>query len=172
MTLALNWRRFGAATPTIYTCGCRPQLGRPGPDRQSAGSHAMTLTIPGSAELKAPRQLLRIRPKIFEFDPDLGRTLGQIKPTISGKVPTNRHTRIPNDSGPISVSFDDDPKLLHCEIAQPSLGRSFGSKFGPIPHALMSCKADRKPSANQFDVPVEKRNPTNLSLEHHDLLVV
>ncbi len=40
----------------------------------------------------------------------------------SGTVPTNRHTTIPNDSGPISACFDDDPKLLNCVIAQPSPG--------------------------------------------------
>ena len=73
-----------------------------------------------SAELKGPRKLLRIRPGIFDFEPDLGLKLGQTKPKISGTVPTNRHTTIPNDSGPISTCFDDDPKLLNCEIAQPS----------------------------------------------------
>ncbi len=35
-------------------------------------------------------------------------------------MPTNRHTTIPNNSRPISAFFDDDPKLLNCEIAQPS----------------------------------------------------
>ncbi len=76
--------------------------------------------VPDSAELKGPRKLLRIRPGIFEFEPDLGLKLGQTKPKISGTVPTNRHTTIPNDSGPVSACFDDDPKLLNCEIAQPS----------------------------------------------------
>ncbi len=38
----------------------------------------------------------------------------------AGTVPTNRHTTILNDSDPISGCFDDDPKLLNCEIAQPS----------------------------------------------------
>ncbi len=32
-----------------------------------------------------------------------------------------RHTTIPNDYGPISACFGDDPTLLNCEIAQPSL---------------------------------------------------
>ena len=40
---------------------------------------------------------------------------------MPGAVPTNRHKPIPIDSGPISACFDDDPKLLNCEIAQPSL---------------------------------------------------
>ncbi len=77
-----------------------------------------------SAELQGPRQLLRIRPEIFDFEPDLGRQLVQTKPKISGTIPTNRRSTIPNDSGPISACFDDDPKLSNCEIAQPNqLGR-------------------------------------------------
>ncbi len=74
------------------------------------------------AELKGPRKLLRIRPEIFDFEPDLGLKLGQTKPKISGTVPTNRHTTIPKDSDPISACFDDDPKLLNCETAQPRGG--------------------------------------------------
>ena len=31
-------------------------------------------------------------------------------------MPTDRRTTIPNDSGPISSCFDDDPKLSNCEI--------------------------------------------------------
>ena len=65
-----------------------------------------------SAELKGPRKLLRIRPEIFDFEPELGLKRGQTKPKIPGTVPTDRHTTIPNDSGPISACFDDDPKLL------------------------------------------------------------
>ena len=61
------------------------------------------------------------RPEIFDVEPDLGLKLGQTKPKISGTVPTNRHATIPNDSGPISACFDDGPKLLNCEMAQPSL---------------------------------------------------
>ena len=82
-----------------------------------------------SAELKGPGKLLRIRPRIFDFEPDLGLKLGQTKPKISGTVPTNRHTTIPNDSGPISACFDDDPKLLNCEIAQPSFVFLFNKKY-------------------------------------------
>ncbi len=64
-----------------------------------------------SAELKGPPKPLRIRPEIFEVEPDLGLKLGQTKPEIPGTVPTNRHTTIPNDSGQISACFDDDLKL-------------------------------------------------------------
>ncbi len=74
----------------------------------------------GSDELEGPRQLLRIRPAIFDFEPDLGLKLGQTKPKISGTAPTDRHTSIPNDFRPNSACFDDDPKLLNFEIAQPS----------------------------------------------------
>ena len=71
---------------------------------------------------------MRIRPEIFDFEPDLGLKLGQTKPNISGTVPTKGHTSIPNDSGPSSACFDEDPKLFNCEIAQPS----HGNQKGPI----------------------------------------
>ncbi len=61
-----------------------------------------------SADLKGQRKLFRIRPEIFDFEPELGLQLGQTKPKISGTVPLNRRTAIPNDSGPISACFDDD----------------------------------------------------------------
>ncbi len=72
------------------------------------------------AEIDGPRTNVRIRPGIFDFVPDLGLKLGQTKPKISGAVPTNRHTTIPKESGPISACFGDDPKLLNSEMAQPS----------------------------------------------------
>ncbi len=31
-------------------------------------------------------------------------------------MPTDRHTTIPNDVGPIWACFDDDPKLLDSEM--------------------------------------------------------
>ncbi len=65
-----------------------------------------------SAELKGPRNFLRIRPGIFEFKPESTLKLGQTKPQISRTVPTNRHTTIPTDSGPIPACFDDVPKLF------------------------------------------------------------
>jgi hypothetical protein len=52
-----------------------------------------------SAELKGPRKRWRIPPDICDFEPDLGLKLGQAKPQISGTVPTNRHTTMPNDYG-------------------------------------------------------------------------
>ena len=69
-----------------------------------------------SAELKGPRKLFRIRSEIFDFELDLGLKLGQTKHKIPGTVPTDRHTTIPNDSGLISACFDDDPKLVNCEM--------------------------------------------------------
>ncbi len=60
---------------------------------------------------------------------DLGPKLGQTKAKMPGTAPTDQHTMIPNDSGPISACFDDDPKLLHCEIAQPREG-SFDTVCG------------------------------------------
>ncbi len=79
-------------------------------------SNVQRASIDDSTELQGPRELLRIRPEIFDFEPDLKLKLGQTTPKISGTVPTDRHTTIPNDSGPISACFDNDPKL---EIAQP-----------------------------------------------------
>ena len=64
-------------------------------------------------------EILRIRPGIFDFEADLGLKRSQTKPKIPGTVPTNRHTTIPNNSGSTSACFDD-PKLLNCEISQPS----------------------------------------------------
>ena len=44
----------------------------------------------------------------------MGLKLGQSKPTMPGTVPTDRHTTIPIDSGPIPAAlFDDDPELLY-----------------------------------------------------------
>ncbi len=53
--------------------------------------------------------------------PDLGLKLKQNKPNISGGVPSNPPTTTPTDYWPISASFDDDRKLLNCEIAQPDV---------------------------------------------------
>jgi hypothetical protein len=62
-----------------------------------------------SLSSKGPRKLSRIRPEIFDFEPELGLQRRQTKPKIPGMVPTDRHTTIPNDYGPISSCFDDDP---------------------------------------------------------------
>ena len=83
-----------------------PNRGQWGPYRPLKGS-------------KGPRKLLRIRPEIFYVDQELGLKRSQTTPKIPGTVPTDRHTTIPNDSGPIPACFDDGPKLLNCEIAQP-----------------------------------------------------
>ena len=64
----------------------------------------------------------RIRPEIFDFEPDLG-----LKRT--GAVPTNRHTTIPNDSGPISVCFGDYPKLQPFLILAFGLGQELSTKW-------------------------------------------
>jgi hypothetical protein len=61
---------------------------------------------------------LRNWPEIFDFEAELGFKRSQTKPRIHCTVPKNRHTTIPNASGPMSAWFDDDLKLLNCEIAQ------------------------------------------------------
>ena len=68
-----------------------------------------------SAELKKCRELLRIRPEIFDFKPEWGPKLGQTKPKISGTVPTDRHTTLRNDSGPISECFNDASAESKCD---------------------------------------------------------
>ncbi len=74
-----------------------------------------------SAELKVPGICVRIRPEIFDFEPELNLKQGQTNPKILGTVPTDRHTTTSNDSGPIPACFDNRPKLLNCQIIQPSL---------------------------------------------------
>ncbi len=74
-----------------------------------------------SAKVKAPGHLSRIRPEIFDFEPEFRLEQSQTKPKIPDTVPTNRRATIPNDYEPISACFDDDPKLFNCEIAQSSL---------------------------------------------------
>ncbi len=76
-------------------------LAYPGPEHTKAPS----------AALKKPGQILRTWPERFDFQLDLGLKLGQAKSKIPGTVPTDRHTTVPNDSGPGSACFDDDAKL-------------------------------------------------------------
>ncbi len=64
-----------------------------------------------SPEIEGPRKLLRITPDIFDFEPELGLKRSQTKPKIPSKVTANRDTTIPNNYGPISACFDNDPKL-------------------------------------------------------------
>ncbi len=49
--------------------------------------------------------------------------LDEAKPKMPGAVPVNRNKPMPIDFGPVSRCFDRDPKLLNCEIAQPSRKR-------------------------------------------------
>ncbi len=100
----LKLARFNAATHLLSRCR---ELTAPRTLRPLARHY--------SAELKGHRKLVRIQPGIFDFEPDLGLTLGRIKPKISGSVPTNQHTTIPNGSGTISACFDDDLKLLRMD---------------------------------------------------------
>ncbi len=86
------------------------------------------LTRGDSAELQGPQTLLTIRPGIFDFDSDLGLKLVHTKPKISSTVPTTWPTSIPDDCGPISACFVDDPKHLNDELTQP---RGREGRHGP-----------------------------------------
>ena len=92
-------------------------------------SHSFSLSPSPSFSLS-----LSLKPTIqgvFDSEPGLGLKLGQSKPTMPGTVPTDRHTTIPIDSGPIPAAlFDDDPELLNSEIAQPN---RFMAKLLAIP---------------------------------------
>ncbi len=68
-------------------------------------------TRDGIARPPGPENSNKIRPEIFDFEPGSGLKLGQTKPKISGTMPTNRHTKIPNDSGPTFDVFRR-PKLV------------------------------------------------------------
>ncbi len=102
-----------------YTRGLRQYGGTPGIPGDAGYTLCKSETVSGldSDELQGPRNILGLRQEICHFGPDLGLKLGKTNPQISGTVPTNRHTTIPNDPGPISACFDDDPTLLNCEIA-------------------------------------------------------
>ena len=71
-------------------------------------------------EKNYPGQFVRIRPQIVDVGPKSAPKPDEAKPKMPGAVPTNRHKPIPTDFGPVSGCFDHDPKLLNCEIAQPS----------------------------------------------------
>ncbi len=49
--------------------------------------------------IKEPRTFERIRPEIFDFEPECGLKRGRTAPKIPGTVAGDRHTTIPNDSG-------------------------------------------------------------------------
>ncbi len=59
-----------------------------------------------SAELKGPRQLLRIRPGIVYCRPKSAPKPDETQPKMPGAVPRNRHTPIPVDFGPVSWCFN------------------------------------------------------------------
>ncbi len=107
--------------------GCRP----PHPPRPQHPSLREPAGRPGSSRPVNPENGLRIRPGIFDFEPDLGLKLDQTEPKISGTVPISLQTTIPNDSGPISACFDGDPKLINCEIAQPLSSAGQSRPAGP-----------------------------------------
>jgi hypothetical protein len=70
-----------------------------------------TLGQPNSVELKGPRQLLRIRPEIFDFEPGLGLKRGQTKPTYPARCPQTGRQQLRTIMARISACFEDDPKL-------------------------------------------------------------
>ncbi len=119
------------------------QLPAPGPDtsrphnrrgaRPGRAPDAQRLIL-NSAELQGPGTLLRIQPGIFDFAPDLSLKRSQTKPKISGTVPTDRHTTIPNDSGPISACFGvfvDEISTLCYATMLPGRKSSFRAGFQP-----------------------------------------
>jgi hypothetical protein len=95
-------------------CGREPSVKRRAPFPENIPSCF-------SAELQGPRKRSKILPGIFDFEPDLGRKLGQAQ--------NIRHV-----TGPISACFDEDPKLLNCEIAQP---RSRSGAWGDPRHVVL-----------------------------------
>ncbi len=56
----------------------------------------------------------------------------EAKPKMPESVPANKHKAIPIDFEPVSGCFNHNPKLVNCEIAQPSLVLL-------QPHRLNSC---------------------------------
>jgi hypothetical protein len=80
----------------------------PGP-RTFRNLQDFSAQLPSSAELKGPRKLVRIWTDIFDFEPQFRLKRSQTKPKIPGTVPTDRHTTISNDYGPISACFHDGP---------------------------------------------------------------
>ncbi len=75
-----------------------------------------------SAEQRAP-QTFKDPAGNLRFRAGFGSKAGPNEAQTIRQVPTNWHTTIPNDSGTISACFDEVPKLLNCEIAQPRFGR-------------------------------------------------
>ena len=72
---------------------------------------------------------MRLRPEIFDFDPNLGLKLSQTEPTMPSTVPTNRHTKIPN-AAPKSYEFI-----------------RFGAIHGPKPYEFIGFGPGGRPEA-------------------------
>jgi hypothetical protein len=70
--------------------------------------------ITGSAELKGARKTFKDPAGNLRFRAGIGPERKQSQAQNTRQVPRNRHTTIPNDSGPASACFDDDPKLFNC----------------------------------------------------------
>ncbi len=87
------------------------------------GPKRCTTTL-GSAELKGPGELLRIRPGIADLGPKLVPTPDEAKP----KMPGRAHKPAQTDSDRFQTGFGvlrPHSKILNCEIAQPSLEDSW-----------------------------------------------
>jgi hypothetical protein len=96
--------------------------------REGSGS-AGPIRPPG-AQLLLANTLANLRPAGAKMG---GGDNAEARPVLtvrSGFDCQVRQTTIPNDSGAISGCFDHDAKLLHCEIAQPSSGRSLRQGTG------------------------------------------
>ncbi len=92
----------------------------------------------------------------------MGLKLSKTKPKISGTVPTDRHTTIPNHSGATSACFNDDPKLLNCEIPQPSGVGAISQQLHTLRPSSVS--TSRKRADCYKDPPsIPKKHPCNLA---------
>ncbi len=97
----------------------------PGMDTK-ARRRALRRALQNSAEIKGPGKLVRARQKDVDLGPTSASKQNEGEPIMPKAVLTNRHEPIPIDFGPVSVCFGHDPKLLNCEIAQPSKGPAGG----------------------------------------------
>ncbi len=103
----------------------------PGPECHRHGADVESWHNPSETNLdrakgRAPNAL-RIRPEIFDLEPDFGLKRNQTKPEISGTVSTNRHTTIPNDAGRLRHVSTTIRNFWNCELAQPRQGQD-----GPV----------------------------------------
>ncbi len=89
----------------LGTRASQDNFGRPQPKK--ARNHilpfdCLVLHNDYSAQLKGPRTLLRIRPKIGDSGPQPAPKPDEAKPKMPGALPTNRHKPIPIDFGPVA----------------------------------------------------------------------